>query len=129
MGAVAKGGKMATRAERTLEKHGKNVVSIKDKIKEFHELLRKEEEKEREAKNFALVELVNNMNLSYSDIKEAVNMIKSQFGEPAPATPDIPDEPPAEIVPLEPDPAEESDINLEKSRKLKEKSDHENEIY
>jgi hypothetical protein len=76
---------MATKAERTLEKHGKKVVSIKDKIKEYEKILRQEEEREQTAKNLALVELVRNMNLSYDDVKEAINSVNAQIAVPAPA--------------------------------------------
>jgi len=70
---------MATKAERKLEKHGKNVVSIKDRIKGLQEQLKQEKEREQEAKNTALVELVNSMNVSYGELKDAVNAIKEQL--------------------------------------------------
>jgi uncharacterized protein (DUF342 family) len=68
---------MATRAERSLEKHGKNVSSIRDRIKELQEQLEQEKEREQEAKNTALIELVNNMNLSYSALKEVIAKIQT----------------------------------------------------
>ena len=114
---------MSTRAERTLEKHGRNVVSIKDKIKELQEQLQQEKDREQEAKNVALVELVRNMNLSYSDVKEAVSMIKAQF-EPAPPAPE-----PAAVIPpkiIEPEPAADvSEQSAVFSSKIKENSHEE----
>jgi len=74
---------MATKAERKLEKHGKNVVSIKDRIKGLQEQLKQEKEREQEAKNTALVELVNSMNVSYGELKDAVNAIKEQLANSA----------------------------------------------
>ena len=90
---------MATRTERTLEKHGKKVVSIKDKIKEYEEMLRAEENKEREAKNMAVVELVRNMNMSYEELKNAINLVNSSLNSTAP---EKPVEPLTDVPQLEP---------------------------
>ena len=68
---------MATRAERELARCENKVVSVRDKIKEYQEKLRMEEEKEQQAKTVAISELVRNMNVSYDDLKNAVNIAKT----------------------------------------------------
>jgi hypothetical protein len=113
---------MATRAERTLEKHGKKVVSIKDKIKEYEKMLRYEEEKEQTAKDFALAELVRKTNISYSDLKNLISTINS-----AETVPENSCEPPAEVISIadtEPVAELETAINFN-SRNKKEKFNEE----
>jgi hypothetical protein len=109
----------STRVERTLEKHTKSVVSTKEKIRLLQEQLQQEEELERQAKSNALLQLLNDTNLSYEDIKSVVMQI-------APPVP-IPEKPPTVAVLPEPETSE----NLETLETtafppfIKENTDHE----
>ena len=107
---------MTTRTERKLEKHSSNVVSIKDKIKAYTELLRQEEEKESEMQNMAIVELVRKMDLSYSDLKAVINTINPSVN--AVNNGEIP-----EITAVV-----NTAVNSEKSKIIKEKTENEEEI-
>jgi hypothetical protein len=83
------------RIEKTLKKHTNSVVSTKEKIRLLQEQLQQEEELEQQAKSSALLQLLNDTNLSYEDIKSVVMQI-------APPVP-IPEKPPTVAVLPEPE--------------------------
>jgi len=123
---------LATRIEKELARRGNKVNSIKDRIAEFNEMLRLEQELEQEAKNTAVVELVRNMNISYSDLKNAVTHAKAVtlISEPPLETPPkrkrkTIHEPTIESVVSEP---ENGETETNKNKLLKENHNHEAEI-